>query len=56
LNLRGVFVADKINFQRTLQGTQNEKYSSEDIVYEPKYVLKMSDYIGNNAVKWVYSD
>lgn len=56
LNLRGVFVADKINFQRTLQGTQNEKHPSEDIVYEPKYVLKMSDYIGNNAVKWVYSD
>lgn len=56
LNLRGIFVADKINFQRTLQGTQNEKYSSEDIVYEPKYILKTADYISENAVKWLYSD
>ena len=54
LNLRGIFVADKINFQRTLQGTQNEKYSSEDIVYEPKYILKTADYISENAVKWLY--
>ena len=37
-------MADKFNFQRTLRGTQNEWYPSS-IIYEPKYITKMSDYI-----------
>jgi hypothetical protein len=56
LVLRGIYVADKFNFQRTLRGTQNEWYPSESIIYEPKYITKMSDYIKNNSVRWVYSD
>jgi len=56
LIMKGVFTADKINFQRTLQGTQNEKNPSEDITYEPKYITKLSDYIGVNSIKWMYSD
>lgn len=56
LNMSGLFIANKITFVRTLLGNSNEKDPAEDITYEPKYVLKMSDYIGNNTVKWVYSD
>ncbi len=56
LILKGVFTAEKINFQRTLQGTRNEKNPSEDITYEPKYVIKMAEYIGINSIRWVYSD
>jgi len=56
LVLNGVFVADIIKFQRTLQGTHNERYPSDNITYEPKYVLKLRDYVGVNAVKWLSSE
>jgi len=56
LILKGVFICNKFVFQRTLQGTQNEYYPSEDFTYEPKYVVKLGEYLGKNAVKWVYSD
>lgn len=56
LNLKGIYVANKFNFQRTLRGTQNEWYPSENIIYEPKYILKINDIVGSNKVKWIYSD
>jgi len=56
LNMNGIFIANKINFQRTLQGTQNEKNPSDNIIYEPKYALKLKDYIGTNEVQWLSSD
>lgn len=56
LTLKGVFTANKFVLQRTLQGTQNEKYPSDDITYEPKYLIKLRDYIGVNSVRWVYSE
>lgn len=56
LEMNGIFIANKINFQRTLQGTQNEKNPSDNIVYEPKYALKLKDYIGTNEVQWLSSD
>jgi len=56
ITLKGIFVANKFYFQRTLQGTRNEKYPSDIIIYEPKYVTNLNDYIGKNTIKWVYSD
>ena len=56
LMLKGVFIADKFVFQRTLQGTDNTKTSSEEFTYEPKYVNAMKTYLGTNAVKWVQTD
>jgi hypothetical protein len=56
LNLKGIFIANRVRFSRTLQGNNNEKNPAEYVIYEPKYVLKMSDFIGSNSVKWIYSD
>lgn len=55
LNLNGVYSANKFYFQRTLQGTNNTKYPSESFTYEPKYAIKMRDYLGTNSVKWISS-
>jgi hypothetical protein len=56
LTAKGIFIADKFLFTRTLQGTKNDQYPSEDITYEPKYTIKLADYMGLNAVKWISSD
>lgn len=56
LNLKGIFIANRIRFSRTLQGNNNETIPSESIIYEPKYILKMNDLIGGNKVKWLHSD
>jgi len=56
LNLNGIYVAEKFNFQRTLQGTNNSNYPSENFVYEPKYSIKLADYIGVNSIKWLYTN
>jgi hypothetical protein len=56
LTMRGTFTANKFMFQRTLLGTQNEWNPSEDITYEPKYAIKLTDYIGTNAIRWISSD
>lgn len=56
LTMNGIFIADKIKFQRTLQGTHNEKYPSDEITYEPKYALKLNSYLGTNNVRWLSSE
>ena len=56
LNLKGIFIANRIRFSRTLQGNNNETIPAESIIYEPKYILKMNDLIGGNKVKWLHSD
>ncbi|MFH1899177.1 MAG: hypothetical protein ABIJ82_01740 [Patescibacteria group bacterium] len=56
LVMKGIFIANKFLFTRTLQGTKNDKYPSEDITYEPKYAIKLVDYMGLNAIKWLSSD
>ena len=56
LNMNGVFSANKMAFYRTLLGQGNEKDPAENIVYEPKYIIKMAEYIGNNSIRWVSSD
>ena len=56
LVLKGVYTAEKFILQRTLQGTQNEKNPSEDITYEPKYLIRLGNYIGINSVRWISSD
>ena len=53
LYLKGIYSANVIRLQRTLQGTGNEKNPSEDFTYEPKYITKLADYIGKNAVQWL---
>ncbi|MBW6441502.1 hypothetical protein K0B04_01155 [Patescibacteria group bacterium] len=56
LNMSGIFMADEITFVRTLLGQNNEKNPAEDVIYEPKYVIKMAEYIGSNSTRWLYSD
>jgi len=56
LRLRGVFVADKFIFQRTLQGTDNVEDPSEDFTYEPKYGNLLREYVGINAVRWLSTE
>lgn len=56
LVMKGIYIANKFLFTRTLQGTKNDKYPSEDITYEPKYAIKLVDYMGLNAIKWLSSD
>jgi len=56
LKLRGVFVANKFIFQRTLQGTDNVEDPSEDFTYEPRYGNLLREYIGINAVRWLLTE
>ena len=56
LRLKGVFVADKFIFQRTLQGTDNVEDPSEDFTYEPRFGNLLRGYIGVNAVRWLKTD
>src|SRR3989339_1138646 len=56
LRLKGVFVADKFIFQRTLQGTDNVEDPSEDFTYEPRFGNLLREYIGINAVRWLKSE
>jgi hypothetical protein len=52
LILGGIFSANKFWFQRTLQGTNNTKYPSEDFTYQPKYITAMRAYLGTNSILW----
>lgn len=52
LVMRGIYKADKFVFQRTLQGTNNNDVPSEDIIYEPKFLLQMKQFFGNYNIKW----
>jgi hypothetical protein len=56
LTLRGTYVANKINFQRTLQGTNNSKSPSEEFIYEPKYLINLRQFIGQDEVIWLPSE
>ena len=54
LELRGIYSAEDFNFQRTLQGTDNNFTPSEDFTYEPKYVIEMKDFFGGEySTRWV---
>jgi hypothetical protein len=52
LVMKGIYKADKFVFQRTLQGTNNNDVPSEDIIYEPKFLLQMKQFFGNYSIKW----
>jgi hypothetical protein len=52
LDLNGTFVAEKFNFQRTLQGTGNQKDPSSNFTYEPKYLIQLQGYFGGYEIKW----
>lgn len=52
LYLSGLYHANKYTFQRTLQGTNNNKFPSEDVTYEPKYLVAMRDFFGSRTVSW----
>jgi hypothetical protein len=53
LILKGIYSANRIRLQRTLQGTGNKNYPSEDFTYEPKYVIKLADFLGEKSVRWL---
>jgi hypothetical protein len=52
LIFNGIYSANKFWFQRTLQGTNNNKYPSEDFTYAPKYITAMRAYLGTNSILW----
>ena len=52
LVMRGIYKANKFVFQRTLQGTNNNDLPSEDIIYEPKFLIQMKQFFGNFSIKW----
>ena len=56
LFLKGMYAADKFNFQRTLQGTNNASTPSEDFTYEPKYLMNLKPFFTNSMVKWNAED
>jgi hypothetical protein len=53
LLMKGLFSANKFYFQRTLQGTGNEEDPSEDITFDPRYLVKLRDHFGGSTVKWL---
>jgi len=50
LNLAGVFNADKFLLQRTLLVNTDP---TEHFTYEPKYLLKMKEYMGESQIEWL---
>jgi hypothetical protein len=53
LNLKGIYGANLIKLQRPYQGTGSQNTPSEIFTYEPKYITKLADYLGENSVKWL---
>lgn len=53
LILKGIYTAEIIKLQRPFQGTGNQNDPSEDFTYEPKYIIKMADFLGEKTVKWL---
>lgn len=53
LILKGVYAANTIKLQRTLQGTNNANTPAEDITYEPKYITKIRSQLGINTIIWL---
>jgi len=52
LEYNGIYMANKFQFQRTLQGTNNEKYPSDDFIFEPKYLIQLRGYFGKYDIIW----
>ena len=52
LNLSGVYSANTIQLQRTLQGTDNDTLPSENIIYEPKFLINLKQFFGGYSVIW----
>jgi hypothetical protein len=52
LNMYGIYVAEQISFERTLQGTQNNDTPSENIIFEPKYVVQLKEFYSPNSIIW----
>lgn len=52
LNLKGFYVAETIDFQRTLQGTNNEITPSENFTYEPKYLVQLKSLFKPTNTRW----
>lgn len=50
LNLRGFYIADTIQFQRTLN--DNENTPAENIVFEPKYVIQQKGLFETSDIEW----
>ena len=53
LNLNGIYNADEIKLQRTLQGTQNNDTPAESFVFEPKYMIQLKEFFNESTVTWV---
>lgn len=49
---KGIYSANKFIFERTLQGTGNQNDPSDDFTFEPKYLIQLRDYFGENHIIW----
>ncbi len=52
LLLKGLFTAENFIFQRTLVGTSNSDFPSEDFIYEPKYTVQLQGFFGQHFINW----
>jgi hypothetical protein len=52
LDYSGIYMANKFLFQRTLQGTNNQKDPSDNFVFEPKYLIQLRSYFGKYDIIW----
>ncbi len=53
LNLKGIYSADEIKLQRTLQGTQNNDTPAESFIFEPKYMIQLREFFDESTIEWV---
>ncbi|MFC1621811.1 hypothetical protein ACFL13_00265 [Patescibacteria group bacterium] len=52
LNLKGIYIAEKINLQRTSQGANDNKDPSEAFTFEPKYLIQLKEFFKTSHVRW----
>lgn len=50
LNMQGFYIADTIQFQRTLN--DNESTPAESIIFEPKYLIQQKNLFQTSSIEW----
>jgi len=56
LQFRGFFICNDFVFQRTLVGTSNSDFPSEEFTYEPKYITQLQGFFGAHHIIWRSTD
>jgi hypothetical protein len=56
LEWHGFYSANKFVLKRTLQGTNNAHTPSDEIFFEPKYLVKLRDFFIGSQNRWLSTD